>query len=67
MLKINILSISGGTTIVQITRTLEKLFSNNYATNYNWAGRAPKRAFKSLKTKNLVIGSYFLINLFHIY
>jgi len=64
-LKINILSISGGTTIAQMTRrTLEKLITNDYATNYNWAGRAPKRAFKSLKMKDLIVGnclySYFL-------
>jgi len=52
-LKINILSISGGTTIAQMTRrTLEKLITNDYATNYNWAGRAPKRAFKSLRMKD---------------
>ncbi|EZA62819.1 hypothetical protein X777_01849 [Ooceraea biroi] len=55
---VNTLSISGGTTITQITRRIiAKLITNNYATNYNWAGRAPKRAFKSLKTKNLVVAT----------
>jgi len=34
--------------IAQMTRrTLEKLITNDYTTNYNWAGRAPKRTFKS--------------------
>ncbi|EZA48695.1 hypothetical protein X777_13197 [Ooceraea biroi] len=56
---VNTLSISGGTTITQITRRIiAKLITNNYATNYNWAGRAPKRAFKSLKTKNLVVETF---------
>lgn len=55
----NILSVSGGTTIVQITRrTLEKVITNNYAKKFNWAGRTPKKAFKALKIKDLIIGLY---------
>ncbi|XP_025265438.1 uncharacterized protein LOC105253545 isoform X1 [Camponotus floridanus] len=54
----NILSVSGGTTIVQITRrTLEKVITNNYAKKFNWAGRAPKKAFKALKIKDLIIAT----------
>jgi len=54
------LAISGGTTIAQMTRrTLEKIITNNYAKNFNWAGRAPKRAFKILKIKDLIIGLSF--------
>lgn len=60
LFQVNMLSLSGGTTISQMTRRiLERLITNNYAANYNWAGRTPKKAFKALKTKNLVIGFFF--------
>ncbi|XP_028047679.1 uncharacterized protein LOC114254771 [Monomorium pharaonis] len=53
---VNVLNISGGTTIAQITkRTLEKIITDNYGKNFNWAGRAPKKAFKVLKIKDLTI------------
>ncbi|XP_072742554.1 uncharacterized protein [Anoplolepis gracilipes] len=55
---VQILAISGGTTIAQITRrTLEKIITNNYAKNFNWAGRVPKKAFKVLKAKDLIIAT----------
>jgi len=51
---VNTFSISGGITISQISRrTLERIITNKYAKNFNWAGRAPKRAFKILKIKDL--------------
>lgn len=45
---------------MQITRrTLERIITNNYVKNFNWAERGPKKAFKVLKIKNLIIGSSF--------
>jgi len=46
-----------------IRKILEKLITNNYAINYNRAGRAAKRAFKSLKTKNFIELSFFIFSL----
>ncbi|XP_072758647.1 uncharacterized protein [Anoplolepis gracilipes] len=58
---VQILAISSGTTIAQITRrTLEKIITNNYAKNFNWAERVPKKAFKVLKAKDLIIGLSFV-------
>ncbi|XP_012220485.1 uncharacterized protein [Linepithema humile] len=55
---VNTLVISGGKTIAQITRrTLERVITNNYAKNFNWAGRPPKKAFKILKIKDLIIAT----------
>lgn len=62
LFRVNMLSLSGGTTISQMTRRiLERLITNNYAANYNWAGRTPKKAFKVLKTKKL---SYWFVFFF---
>lgn len=43
---------------------MEKIITNNYAKNFNWAGRAPKRAFKVLKIKDLIIGLSFSLSFF---
>ncbi|XP_071581906.1 uncharacterized protein [Temnothorax nylanderi] len=48
----------GGHTVAGITRKIMKnLITSKFAMNFNWGGRAPKKPFKELKSKNLILDS----------
>jgi hypothetical protein len=47
----------GGHGAAGITRKIMKnLITSKFAMNFNWGGRAPKRPFKELKSKYLLLG-----------
>lgn len=49
----------GGSDVCDTTRrVLGKLMTNRLAMSFNWAGRPPKRAFKPLRCRDLVISKY---------
>ncbi|XP_052122646.1 uncharacterized protein LOC127749254 [Frankliniella occidentalis] len=48
----------GGTDTFDTTRrVMSKLMTNRLAVSFNWAGRPPKRAFRQMLCKNLVINA----------
>lgn len=50
-------AIGGADAFVTTRRVMVKLMTNSLATCFNWAGRPPKRAFKLLRCRDLVINA----------
>ena len=50
------LSSVGGISTEDVTRrVLRSTMKNELAAEYNWAGKAPKRSFKTLRTRHVVV------------
>lgn len=64
--QVRYLSVVAGSSTSCITRNiLSKVLTDKVAEKYNWAGRAPKAAFKILLLKDLIVGTSFQLSYYN--